>query len=115
MDDMTRELLSERIKTDIEGLSVLEPGSEQKEKEVENLTKLCKLCIDEDNSKRENEDARKKSIVDILKIASEVGLTAANFVFVGYWMRKTFKFEETGSITSAAGRNMLNKVFKLTK
>lgn len=115
MDNMTKELLDERIKTDIEGLSVLEPGSEQKEKEVENLTKLVKLQMDDDKSNRENEDAQKRSIIDSAKIASEVGLGVINLVAVCYWMRKTFKFEETGSITSAAGRGMFNKILKLIK
>lgn len=115
MDSMTKELLDERIKTDIEGLSILEAGSEQKEKEVENLTKLVKLQMDDDKSDHENEDAQKRSVIDSAKIASEVGLGIINLVAVCYWMRKTFKFEETGSITSAAGRGMFNKILKLIK
>lgn len=115
MDNMTKELLDERIKTDIEGLSVLEPGSEQKATEVENLTKLYKLRIDEDKSERESEDTQKKSAIDKAKIVSEVGLGGLNLVVVCYWMCKTFKFEETGSITSAAGRGVFNKILKLIK
>ena len=115
MDNTTKELLDERIRTDIEGLCVLEPGSEQKAKEVENLTKLYKLRIDEDKSIRESDDAQKRSVIDKAKVASEVGLGAINLAVVCYWMCRTFKFEETGSITSAAGRGVFNKVLKLIK
>ena len=115
MDDKAKELLDERIKTDIEGLTVMEPGSEEKEREVENLTKLYKLRIEEDKSERESEDACKSTIVDAVKIGAEVGLALFNAAFVGYWMCKTFKFEETGSITSGAGRGVFNKILKLIK
>ena len=115
MDDNIKKLLDGQIKVDIENLCLLDVGSEQKAKEVENLVKLYQLRIDEDKNERESKDARKKSITDIVRTGAEIGLGLANLAFVGYWMRKTFIFEETGSITSATGRNMLNKVFKLTK
>lgn len=115
MEITARELLDERIRTDIEGLCTLDAGSEEKASEVENLTKLYKLRIDEDKSIRDSEDAQKRSIIDKAKIASEVGLGAINLAVVCYWMCKTFKFEETGSITSAAGRGVFNKVLKLIK
>ena len=108
MDNTIKDLLDERIKTDIEGLFETEPGSEQKMNEVENLTKLYRLRIDEG-------EAQKKAFVDIVKLASEFGLGVANIIVVCYWMRNTFKFEETGTITSAAGRSVLNKVLKLIK
>lgn len=115
MDDNIKKLLDGQIKVDIENLCLLDVGSEQKAKEVENLVKLYQLRIDEDKNELEREDARKSAFVDIVKIGVEIGLGAANLALLCYWMRKTFIFEETGSITSTAGRNMLNKVFKLTK
>lgn len=114
MDD-NKKLLDRQIKTDIENLCLMEAGSEQKEKEVENLAKLYKLRIDEDKNERESKDAHKSTIVDAVKIGAEIGLALINVAVAGYWMRKTFIFEETGSITSTTGRSALNKVFKLTK
>lgn len=115
VNNINKDLLDEQIKMDIENLCLMEAGSEEKGKEVENLTKLYKLRIDEDKSERESEDARKKNLIDKVKIGAEVGLGAINLFAVCYWMRKTFKFEETGSITSAAGRGMFNKVLKMIK
>lgn len=115
MGKEAKKLLDERIKTDIEGLCVMEPGSEERQKEVENLTKLYKLQIEEEKNEREIEEARKKTNIDKVKTGAEIGLGVLNIGALCYWMCKTFKFEETGSITSAAGRGVFNKILKLIK
>lgn len=115
MSKEAKEMLDERIKTDIEGLCTLEPGSEERQKEVENLAKLYKLQIEEEQNEKELEETRKRSTIDKVRIGAELGLGAINLATVCYWMRKTFKFEETGSITSAAGRGVFNKILKLLK
>jgi hypothetical protein len=110
-----KKLLDEQIKMEIESLCLMETGSEEKEKEVENLAKLYKLRIEEDKNERENENVQKRDFIDKVKIGVEVGLGALNLFITCYWMHKTFKFEETGSITSSAGRGMFNKVLKMIK
>jgi len=110
-----KELLNGQIEADILGLSTMEAGSEEKQKEVENLTKLYKLQIEESKNEREAEEARKKTKIDKVKTGAEIGLGVLNVGTLCYWMHKTFKFEEIGTITSAAGRSVFQKITKLIK
>jgi hypothetical protein len=51
--DETMELLGEEIKSQIENLGDLEPGSEEHSKAVESLSKLYKLKIEESKNEAE--------------------------------------------------------------
>jgi hypothetical protein len=110
-----KDLLNGQIEADILGLSTMESGSEEKQKEVENLTKLYKLQIEESRNEREAEEARKKTKIDKVKTGAEIGLGVLNVGTLCYWMHKTFKFEEIGTITSCCGRSVFQKIMKLLK
>lgn len=154
MSENIKELLNEEIAAEIQAISSLNSGSEEKSKAIENLAKLYRLRIEETKSELDAEDKRsrrtleseanvreneiKKSQLDE-QIKADVqdeqykrsqldeqvkdryfklGIAAAELLiplmFYGIWMRKGFKFEETGTYTSTTFRGLFNR-FRPTK
>lgn len=154
MSENIKELLNEEIAAEIQAISSLDSGSEEKSKAIEDLAKLYRLRIEETKSELDAEDRRsrrtleseanvreneiKKSQLDE-QIKADVqdeqykrsqldeqvkdryfklGIAAAELLipimFYGIWMRKGFKFEETGTYTSTTFRGLFNR-FRPTK
>ena len=154
MSENIKELLNEEIAAEIQAISSLNSGSEEKSKAIEDLGKLYRLRIEETKSELDAEDKRsrrtleseanvreneiKKSQLDE-QIKADVqdeqykrsqldeqvkdryfklGIAAAELLiplmFYGIWMRKGFKFEETGTYTSTTFRGLFNR-FRPTK
>lgn len=131
-----KELLSEEIAEEIRALSTLEAGSKEKSTAIDDLTKLYKLRIEENKSEWDADEKYNHRVMedeanirdDELKqtqIAEQVkdryfrlGIAAAELMiplmFYGIWMKKGFKFEETGTYTSATFRGLFNR-FRPTK
>jgi hypothetical protein len=129
MDEEIRKLLEEEIKTEIRDLSTLEPGSKEKSTAIEDLAKLYRLRIEETrnewdfNEKYESRDSdmqfKKNQLEEQVKDRYfRLGVEAAGIIlpliFYGIWMRKGFKFEETGTFTSTTFRGLFNR-FRPTK
>ncbi len=152
--EQLKDLLSEEIKTQIQDLSKLNPGSAEKSKAVDDLATLYKLKIDEtkmeldfdekqarreiDKENRLKDDAIKEQqlkdensvrerdeLIRKERLAEQVkdryiglGIAAAEIIlpliFYSKWMKKGFKFEETGTFTSTTFRGLFNR-FKPTK
>jgi hypothetical protein len=152
--EQLKDLLSEEIKTQIQDLSKLDPGSAEKSKAVDDLATLYKLKIDEtkmeldfdekqarrkmdkenrlkddaikeqqlkdENSVREHDELiRKEQLAEQVKDRYiRLGIAAAEIIlpliFYSKWMKKGFKFEETGTFTSTTFRGLFNR-FKPTK
>ncbi len=129
MDEEIRDLLGEVIKTEIRNLSTLEPGSKEKSTAIEDLAKLYKLRIEETrnewdfNEKYESRDSdiqfKKNQLEEQVKDRYfRLGVEAAGIIlpliFYAIWMKRGFKFEETGTYTSTTFRGLFNR-FKPTK
>lgn len=154
MSENIKELLNEEIAAEIQAISSLDSGSEEKSKAIEDLAKLYRLRIEETKSELDAEDKRsqrtleseasvreneiKKSQLDEQIKANvqdeqykrsqldeqvkdryfKLGIAAAELLipimFYGIWMRKGFKFEETGTYTSTTFRGLFNR-FRPTK
>ena len=152
--EQLKDLLSEEIKTQIQDLSKLNPGSAEKSKAVDDLATLYKLKIDEtkmeldfdekqarrkmdkenrlkddaikeqqlkdENSVREHDELiRKEQLAEQVKDRYiRLGIATAEIIlpliFYSKWMKKGFKFEETGTFTSTTFRGLFNR-FKPTK
>lgn len=112
MERTTSKMLDDQLKSEIQGLVVMEAGSEEKSKATDDVAKLYKLKIEEEAKAEEAsakaKDRKIKIGVETAGILSSLGLTC-------YWLSKTFKFEETGTIVSKAGQGVLNKLFKIMK
>lgn len=136
MDEEIRNLLSEEIKTEIEDLSSLEPGSKEKSQAVDDLATLYRLKIEESKADWDADEKYNRRIMEENQQSVEnaqkseqlseqvkdryfkVGIAAAEIVlplaFYALWMKKGFKFEETGTYTSTTFRGLFSR-FKPTK
>lgn len=129
MDEEIRNLLGEEIKTEIRDLSTLEPGSKEKSTAIEDLAKLYKLRIEETKNEwdfsekydtREGDIQLKKDQLEeqIKDRYFRLGVEAAGIIlpliFYATWMKRGFRFEETGTYTSTTFRGLFNR-FKPTK
>lgn len=131
-----KDLLNEEIATEIQNLSELEAGSDEKSSAIDDLTKLYKLRIEENKSEwdadekyyrrvmegeanTKDDELKQKQLEEQVKERYfRVGVAAAELIvpliFYGIWMRKGFKFEETGTYTSKTFTGLINR-FKPTK
>ncbi|GHV47368.1 hypothetical protein FACS189499_04750 [Clostridia bacterium] len=143
MNEEIRDLLGEEIKAEINDLSNLDAGSKEKSIAIDDLAKLYKLRIEEtkldwdfgekhdrrimedehhksDVTNRENEELlKKKQLAEQVKERYfRVGVEAAGIIlpliFYAFWMKRGFKFEETGTFTSTTFRGLFGR-FKPTK
>lgn len=137
MDEISiKELLSEEIAEEIQALSDMSSGSKEKSMAIDDLTKLYKLRIEENKSEWDADEKYNRRVMEEeanvrddktkhTQIAEQVkdryfrlGIAAAELMiplmFYGIWMRKGFKFEETGTYTSTTFRGLFNR-FRPTK
>ena len=119
--DEIRKLLEEEIKSGIRDLSTLPSGSEEKSSAIEDLVKLYKLRIEETRNEWDFSDKqfKKAQLEEQVKDRYfRLGVEAAGIIlpliFYGIWMRRGFKFEETGTFTSTTFRSLFNR-FRPTK
>lgn len=131
MEENIKDLLSEEIGLEIRALSRLESGSKEKSTAIDDLTKLYKLRIEENKSEWEAEERYNRRVMEQeantrdnevkhTQIAEQVreryfrvGIAAAELIiplmFYGIWMKKGFKFEETGTYTSTTFKGLFNR------
>ena len=121
MKDETMRLLSEEIESEIDNLSGLEPGSDEHSKAVDSLSKLYKLKIEESKNQSELEEKQKEELLKKEQLREQkidrwvkVGVVAGELtiplVFYGVWMKRGFKFEETGTFCSQTFRNFFSRL-----
>ena len=129
MDEEIRKLLEEEIKTEIRDLSTLEPGSKEKSTAIEDLAKLYRLRIEETRNEWDFDEKYESRNSDIqfkkdqleeqvkdryFRFGVEVASIILPLIFYAAWMKRGFKFEETGTYTSTTFRGLFNR-FKPTK
>lgn len=120
-----RELLDEEIQVEFEKLSKLEIGSESYKATVDGLSKLVDRAVEIDKTEMENatkieaqniendlkalqikEDNRDRWVRNGIAIA---GIIVPSVLTV-WGTLKSFKFEETGTVTTILGRGFINKL-----
>ncbi len=119
MDDDVR-LLDDRIESDMRALNDLEYGTPERKALVEEINTLTKLRLErvKNESDREFQISNCQNNIEIQRqnrkadLIGKIGTALIGFVglCIGYGLkqknlRDTFRFEETGSITSTAGKN----------
>ena len=109
-------LLYEEIETEFDALASMKPGDAEHAKAVSSLCQLVDRAIEmekvttsaaqaEQQMKEERKSRIVKSLIDVGGIVLPLAVTV--------WGAKvSFKFEENGTITSAAGRQFIQKLFK---
>ncbi len=126
------ERLNKELERRFEDLENLETGSDEQGKATDNIVKLYKLRMDEneqESSKNADEDkavlerhkleleeqkAKDDKLIHILTVATSVGVTIAGFAVGSHWYGKGFKFEETGTICSSTFKGLI-KDFRFFK
>lgn len=124
-----RELLTTEIEGQIELMRELEFGTEKYQIAAEGLAKLLdklnemdRIDIDYQDKSENRELGKQELALKTKQIEDERkdrniknGLTAASviggFVLTIWGTLKTLKFEETGTVTTNAGRAFINKLF----
>ena len=136
MDEEIKDLLDEEIKSQINTISGMDVDDENYSKAVDSLVKLHKLRIEETKTitdladrtyKRENdektcelsEEIRQEQLSEqkkdrYIRIGLDVAGLLVPIMFYSAWMRKGFKFEETGTFTSTTFRGLFGH-FKPTR
>lgn len=114
--DSTKKMLEKEIETQIANLSAL--SGDEKTQAVDDLAKLYRLKIEETKNNAEavfnKEEAEKQGKFRIVGFVVEGAGIVLPLIFYSVWMRKGFKFEETGTFTSKTFQG-LTKFFKPTK
>ena len=120
-------MLHEEIQNEFEELKKLEVGSDKYRTAVDGLTKLMDRAIEIDKlnvGTEERLDARNidaelrqeqlEADVKDRKVRNAISLAGIIIpTAVTIWgTLKSLKFEETGTITTNAGRNFINRIFK---
>jgi hypothetical protein len=136
MADNIKNLLDEEIVNKIKELPNLNVGSKELSMTINDLAVLYRLRIDENKNDLEAKEKReRREMEERLKTQEEntkliqlseqtkdrytkIGIAAAELViplmFYGIWMKKGFKFEETGAYTSTTFKGLFNR-FRPTK
>ena len=121
--------LEKVIAEEISNLSTLERGSQEKSAAIDDLVALYKLkneenkfkldYIERQESAKRDEEFKNKQLEEQVKDRYfRLGIAAAelllHLILYAAWIKKGFKFEETGAYTSTTFRNLFNR-FKPTK
>lgn len=129
MNEEIKEMLGEEIKAELSDLSSFDIGSKEKSEAIDNLVKLYKLKIEEtkteldyekeiDEHKRNDQTKKEQLSEQVKERYFRVGIAAAELVlpliFYAVWMKKGFKFEESGTYTSTTFKGLFNR-FRPTK
>lgn len=126
------ERLDKELERRFEDLESMNTGSDEQGKATDNIVKLYKLRMDENEQKASKEADEDKlqmekrkyelevakadddKLIRILTTVTSVGVTIAGFAVGSHWYAKGFKFEETGTICSSTLKGIMRdfKFFK---
>ena len=123
--ESTKKMLHEEIESQFYGLEGIEIGSEAYRNAVDGLSKLIDREIEISKLQAEREDKLESRAIETRLKNRQLmddktdkiirnGLTAAGLVITAgltvWGTLKTFKFEETGTITSSIGRGFIQRL-----
>lgn len=143
MDEEIRKALTNEILSEFEDLKNLDSGSKEQQMAIENVVKLYKLGLEESKFDADWDEICNRRTVDVKREQNELekqkheeqfkkdqleeqkkdryfrlGIEVAGIIlpmmFYATWMRRGFKFEETGTYTSTTFRGLFNR-FRPTK
>ena len=120
------EMMDKELKRRFEDLENLKTGSDEQGKATDNIVKLYKLRMDENESNEDKLELEKHKLeleiakadddkfIRILTAVTSIGMTIAGLAVGSHWYGKGFKFEETGTICSSTFKGIMRdfKFFK---
>ena len=120
------QLLHAEIAAGFEQLGSVEKGTDEYDKIVTAQTKLLDKAIEIDRLNFEHEEKLKEQELKEKELEEEKkdriiknSLTGVSvlggLITTWHWARKSLQFEETGTVTTAVGRNFINKAINFLK
>lgn len=121
------QLLQDEIKDELQGLSTLELGSGKYKVTTDGIVKLMDKAIEMDKINRDQDERQANRNEDLelkyrqieaeirdrkVKNVITVVISGVGTVVTIWGTLKTLKFEEVGTVTTMAGRNFINNLFK---
>ena len=121
------QLLQNEIKDELQGLSTLELGSDQYKVTTDGIAKLMDRAIEMDKLNSDLDERRENHNDDLnlkcrqvdaeirdrkIKNVITVVISGVGTIVTIWGTLKTLKFEEVGTVTTIAGRNFINNIFK---
>lgn len=121
MKDKNRLLLDEVIEKEIQEISALNIGADDRADLIEELNQLYKLRIEEakieqarlekyEEKEMKQAQLKSQSLDRWVNIGLQVGLTLASLIAYNIWFNRGLKFEETGTVASPMTRNLMSKM-----
>lgn len=102
---MKTELLEKEINRRLLELEGLDIGSDEYKASVDTLTKLIDRSVEIDKNDDEKKDRKIRNGISV------AGIIIPTFVTI-WGTIKTIRFEESGTLTTTAGRNFVNRIFR---
>lgn len=112
--EKSKRTLDDEIQDLLELLTELDADDEEYAHAVKHLDTLYKLKLEEEKTKSELSNSKVQNKFRIFGYILEGAGLIIPLIFYGGWMKKGFKFEETGTYTSKTFMN-LQHFFKPTK
>lgn len=121
------QLLHDEIVDELGGLNTLELGSDKYKVTTEGIVKLMDRAIEMDKLSKELDERQKNRNEDLelkyrqidaeirdrkIKNVITVVISGVGTIVTIWGTLKTLKFEEVGTVTTMAGRNFINNLFK---
>lgn len=131
MENKTTEMLEEQLQSEIEHIKDFSDGSEEKARQIDDVTALYKLKIEEakvqasliqaENDRIKNErdleqgkaTLRNERLLQFVKTGAEVLVFVAGLIFYGNEIRRGYKYEyeENGYVSSPTFKTVMNNCF----
>ena len=123
MDYSNKCMLEDEILREFEKLKELEPGTDQHKATSDNIAKLMDRSIELEKienaaaDKVKENDFKERQLKNDTKLKwISCGITIAGIIIevgVRVWgTKKTLTFEQTGTVTTSAGRNWISSLFR---
>lgn len=121
MNEQIIEIIEKEIIDTLTKMKDMEPGSKERADAMQYVSDLYdklnseRKCLVESRKVDNDEDRNKfDKVISISKLGIELFGVAGPLVFYNSWMKKGFKFEETGMLTSQTFKGLISK-FKPTR
>ena len=116
MNEQIIEMIEKEIINTLSEMKTMEPESTERDDAMKYISKLYSILNSErkclvDSRKMDNDEDKNKfdTILSIGKLGIDLFGVVGPLVFYNSWMKKGFKFEETGMLTSQTFRGLIGK------
>lgn len=108
-----KERLERQLLVEIEKLSTMEDGSEEKTATINGINQMYRLVQEDSRIEVEGQTQKRDRFISYIFKGVEIGtIVVSGIIIPVVFLNKGFKFEETGTYTSKTFQTLFNK-FKL--